>query len=105
MSIERKVDPITVAVLDNRFTAVTEEIARTMMRTSRSPIFAEARDFATAIFDKELRLIAQRDYLPVLAGAIPVALENMVESMMETSMKVMCLFTMTAMPVITMLRT
>lgn len=78
MPIERKVAPITVAVLDNRFTAVTEEIARTMMRTSRSPIFAEARDFATAIFDKELRLIAQRDYLPVLAGAIPVALENMV---------------------------
>jgi len=73
-------DPITVAVLDNRFTAITEEIARTMVRTSMSPIFAEARDFATAVFDSNLRLIAQRDYLPVLASAIPIALESMVTS-------------------------
>jgi len=80
MSTGKKVDPITVAVLDNRFTAITEEIARTMVRTSMSPIFAEARDFATAIFDKDLRLIAQRDYLPVLASAIPVALENIAKA-------------------------
>lgn len=73
---ERKIDPILVAVLDSRFFALTEEIARTMVRTSRSPIFAEARDFATAIFDKDLRLVAQRDYLPVLASAIPMAIEN-----------------------------
>ena len=74
------VDPITVAVLDNKFTAIADEMANTMIRTSRSPIFAEARDLATAIFDKDLRLIVQREHLPILAVAIPVALKYMVKA-------------------------
>ena len=73
---KRRVDLITVAVLDNRFSAIADEIARTMLRTSRSPIFGEALDFVTAIFDKDLRLVAQRDYVPVLAGAIPPAMKE-----------------------------
>ncbi len=75
MARERKVDPIVVAVLDNRFMAIAEEMGRTLERTSRSPIFAEARDFVTAIFTKDLRLIVQVEYIPLLAGAIPIAME------------------------------
>ena len=74
----KKVDPILLAVLDSRFNQITEEIGRVLIRTSRSPVFAEARDFGVAIFDKDLRLIAQKEYIPVLAGAISVSLENMV---------------------------
>ncbi len=72
----RRVDPIVVAVLSSRFNAINEEMGRVLIRTSRSPIFAEARDFGVAIFDKDLRLIAQKEYIAVLAGAIPVALQN-----------------------------
>ncbi len=75
-----KVDPVTVAILDKRFLSLTEEMARALVRTSRSPIFAEARDFATGLFDKNLRLVAQNDYLPVLAGALPLAVENISET-------------------------
>jgi len=71
-----RVDPIVVAVLSSRFNAINEEMGRVLIRTSRSPIFAEARDFGVAIFDKHLRLIAQKEYIAVLAGAIPVALQN-----------------------------
>jgi N-methylhydantoinase B len=73
------VDPITVAVLDNRFTATVDEVAGAMVRTSMSPIFAEARDLCAGIFDKNLRLIAQRDYLPVLANNLGVALKEIAE--------------------------
>ncbi len=80
MATEKRIDPIIVAVLDNRLSAVTEEIARTLLRTSRSPIFSEAADFATAIFTKDLKLIAQKDHLAVLASAIPVAMENIAKA-------------------------
>lgn len=74
-----KVDPVLVAVLSNRIAAICEEMARTLMMTSRSGIFAEARDFVTAIFDKELRLIAQSEYFPGFAGALPYILPSLVE--------------------------
>lgn len=74
MSTNRKnIDPIVVAVLDSRLSAITKEMANSMMRTSRSPIFFEARDFVTALFTRDLKLIAQTDYIPILAGAIPTA--------------------------------
>ncbi|MFH0812030.1 MAG: hydantoinase B/oxoprolinase family protein [Pseudomonadota bacterium] len=74
-----KIDPITVAVCDNRFTAIVEQVAGAMVRTSMSPIFAEARDICSGIFDKELRIIAQRDYLPVLASNLSVAIKEIAE--------------------------
>jgi N-methylhydantoinase B len=44
-----------------------------MLRTSRSPIFVEARDFATSIFSADCRLLAQTHYIPVIGGATPYA--------------------------------
>ncbi len=68
-------DPISVAVISNRLAAITREMGQIMLLTSRSPIFSESRDFVTAIFDGQGRLIAQTSYIPVLLGAIPFALQ------------------------------
>ena len=46
-----------------------------MLRSSRSPIFAENKDFVTAVFDRRLRLVAQTAYIPVLMGASPFAVK------------------------------
>ena len=75
-STVKKADPILTAVLDSRFDAIVDMVAGAMVRTSMSPIFAEARDLSAAIFDKDLRLIAQRDWLPVLASNLPVAIQE-----------------------------
>lgn len=80
MMMKEKVDPILVAVLDSRLDAIPEEMARTLERTSRSPIFSEARDFVTSIFTRDLRLIAQKEYQPQLAGALPIAIRNIAKS-------------------------
>jgi len=81
MPIEmEKVDPILVSVLDSRFSSIVAEMAISMARTSRSPIFFEARDCVTAIFTRDLRLITQKDFIPVLAGAIPIALKHIAKS-------------------------
>lgn len=69
-----KIDPILVSVLTYRFSSICEEMGNTMLRTARSTIMSEARDFVTAIFDYKTRLIAQKDYLPALAGASPYTL-------------------------------
>jgi N-methylhydantoinase B len=68
------VDRILVSVIGNRFDAISKQIGETMLRTSRSPIFSEARDFVTAIFDNQQRLVAQTAYIPVLMGAQPYAM-------------------------------
>ena len=73
------VDRILVSVIGNRFDAISKEIGQTMLRTSRSPIFSEARDFVTAIFDNQLRLVAQTAYIPILMGAQPYAMRSIAE--------------------------
>ena len=70
------IDPIKVSVIDNRLDAISKEIGQTMLRTSRSPIFSEARDFVTGVFDHKLRLVAQTAYIPVLMGALPYAVKS-----------------------------
>lgn len=74
-----KVDSIIVAVLANRLDAITKEMGETMLRTSRSPIFAENRDFVTAIFDRRLRLVSQTAYIPALLGASPHGVKGIAE--------------------------
>jgi N-methylhydantoinase B len=46
-------------------------MGETMLRTSRSPIFSESRDFVAAIFDHRLRWVANAGYVPVIAGTTP----------------------------------
>ncbi len=58
------VDPITMSVVFHRLGAINEEMGITMMRTSRSPIFAEVHDFSCAICDWVPRIVAQVDGVP-----------------------------------------
>ena len=76
MNATRRIDPIVVSVVANRFDSVCMEIGETQLRTSRSPIFSEARDFVTGVFDDEFRLVAQQSYIPVQMGAMPYAVRS-----------------------------
>src|ERR1700723_1447934 len=65
-----KADPILVSIIPKRLDAIAEEMAQTLMMTSRSGIFAEARDFVTGLLDAEGRLLAQSRYFPGFACAM-----------------------------------
>lgn len=80
MAGKTKVDPITVSMLDNHYSAITEEMAKVLVRTSRSPIFAEAHDFGIAIFDRDVRQLAQKDWIPGNVCFLPVVVQNMVKA-------------------------
>ncbi len=64
------IDPILASVLQRRFKSITEEMGLTLLRTTRSPILNEARDFVTGLYDAKGRMLEQTEYIPILAFAI-----------------------------------
>ena len=74
-----RTDPVDVAVIRARFSSICNEMGETMLRTSRSPIFSEARDFTTAVFDHNIELVAQTVYIPNIAAATPFAARAIAE--------------------------
>ena len=80
-------DPILLTVVTNRLEGITREMGAGMLRSSRSPIFAENRDFVTAIFDRKVRLVAQTAYIPVLMGGSSYAVSSIANTSERTFMK------------------
>jgi N-methylhydantoinase B len=68
-------DPITLAVLQARFTAIVEEMGEALLRTAYSQILNASRDFSIALCDASGALVAQADHLPVHVGAMPYAVQ------------------------------
>jgi N-methylhydantoinase B len=71
-----KIDPIHLSVLQRRLKSITEEMGLTLLRTTRSPILNEARDFVTGLYDAKGRMLEQTEYIPVLAFALQPACEH-----------------------------
>jgi N-methylhydantoinase B len=74
------IDPIAVAVLQNRLNAIAEEMGEAMLRTAYSQILNSSRDFSIALIDAQCRLIAQADHIPVHVGAMPWAVRALIEA-------------------------
>ena len=70
------VDPIRASVLHRRLKSITEQMGLTLLRTTRSPILNEARDFVTGLYDARGRMLEQTEYIPVLAFALQPACEQ-----------------------------
>jgi N-methylhydantoinase B len=77
--MSEKIDPILASVLQRRFKSVTEEMGLTLLRTTRSPILNEARDFVTGIYDRKGRMLEQTEYIPILAFAIQPVCEAIID--------------------------
>ena len=68
MTVE--IDPIPASVIQRRLKSITEEMGLTLLRTTRSPILNEARDFVTGLYDADGEMLEQTEYIPVLAFAL-----------------------------------
>lgn len=62
-------DPFLLEIMRNYLVTTCQEMGMTMMRTSFSPIFNEARDFIVVLFDAEVELLAQVDFVPAMLGS------------------------------------
>lgn len=78
-SVPSSVDPITLSVVFHRLGTINREMGITMMRTSRSPIFAEVHDFSCAICDFASRIVAQVDGVPSHTASSMLAARAIVE--------------------------
>ena len=67
------IDPVFASVLERRLKAITEEMGLTLLRTTRSPILSEARDFVTGLYGPRGEIWAQSEYIPILAFALQPA--------------------------------
>ena len=76
MGNKTKIDPILVPVIQNAFLSVCQRMGETMLRTSRSTIFSEARDFVIGLFDSKRQMIAQQAYIPVQMGSMPFGIRS-----------------------------
>ncbi|MBN2123041.1 MAG: hydantoinase B/oxoprolinase family protein [Deltaproteobacteria bacterium] len=76
--MSKKIDPILASVLQRRFKSITEEMGLTLLRTTRSPILNEARDFVTGLYDHRGGMLEQTEYIPILAFAIQPVCERIV---------------------------
>lgn len=61
-------NPITLALTQNRLDNISVEMGHVMSRTARSPIFNQSHDFSCFVCDGQGRLISQADGLPIHTG-------------------------------------
>ena len=79
MTAHGTIDPILVSVLQRRLKSITGEMGLTLLRTTRSPILNEARDFVTGLYDAGGRMLEQTEYIPILAFALQPVCEYIIE--------------------------
>jgi len=77
--VKPRTDPIQVSVLQRRLKSITEEMGLTLLRTTRSPILNEARDFVTGLYDAEGRMLEQTENLPILSFSLSPVCEHIAE--------------------------
>jgi N-methylhydantoinase B len=63
-----KLDPVALAVIQNRLNHITLQMGLVMLRTARSPIFSHAHDFSCFITDAKGSVVAQADGIPIHTG-------------------------------------
>lgn len=69
------VDPIAAEVIRHALNSAANQIKKTLVRTAFSPIIYEVLDFAAALYDRKLRLLAQAPTLPLFMGTLNFCVE------------------------------
>jgi N-methylhydantoinase B len=59
--------------------AISQEMAYAMLRSSRSPIWNEAKDFMTAVYGPDGRTLGQIEYIPLIGWGTQPCLEYIIE--------------------------
>src|SRR5580692_2214063 len=71
-------DPITTEVIRHGLDAAADQMKLTLRRTAFSPVIYEMTDFAAALYDREVRLLAQAQALPLFLGTLSFCIESAV---------------------------
>lgn len=61
-------NPVTLALVQNRLDYICQLMGRVMTRTARSPIFSHAHDFSCFVTDTDGYIVSQADGIPIHTG-------------------------------------
>src|SRR4051812_33715071 len=73
-------DPITTEVIRHGLNSAAALMKRALMRTAFSPVIYEVLDFAVALYDRQVRLLAQAPSMPIFMGTLNFCVERAVEA-------------------------
>lgn len=71
-------DPITVQVLRNALSSISDEMALAIMRTAYSSIVRDSMDYSTGLCDRQGRVIAHGMTMALHLGSFPDAMQRLV---------------------------
>lgn len=74
-----RADPVVTELIRNSLNSAADQMKRTLIRTSFSPIVYEALDFTVVLYDRDIRLLAQAPTMPTFMGAMNFCVEAAVE--------------------------
>src|SRR5699024_596463 len=80
-------DPITLEIIRNRLTTISDEMESTLLRTAYSPIVKEGLDASSAIFDIKGQTIAQAAAIPIHLGCLIPAVNRIIDLWPPEQMK------------------
>lgn len=78
------IDPVTLAVTQNRLDHMTQQMGWVMLRTARSPIFSQSHDFSCFIATAQGEVIAQADGIPIHTGSGGFAIRALLNTFGDT---------------------
>ncbi len=73
-------DPITTEIVRHSLNSAANQMKRALIRTAFSVVIYEMLDFAVAIYDRKIRLLAQSPTLPAFMGTMSFCVEAAVEA-------------------------
>jgi len=73
------IDAVTLEVMNNRLSAIAEEMGVVLARTGFSPNVKERQDFSCAVFDSSAELVAQAAHIPVHLASTSLSVRAAVE--------------------------
>lgn len=74
-----EIDPITAEIIRCGLEDIANEMGLTMTRTATTPIFSEAHDVSTAIFDAQGRMQALAQAIAIHMGAMKFSVQSALE--------------------------
>ncbi|MBN2865143.1 MAG: hydantoinase B/oxoprolinase family protein [Thiotrichales bacterium] len=77
-------DPIQLALFNNRFMSIAEQMGATLAKTSHSVNIKERLDFSCALFDQHGQLIANAPHVPVHLGSMGESVKTVIAKVGST---------------------
>ncbi|MEP7247106.1 MAG: hydantoinase B/oxoprolinase family protein [Gammaproteobacteria bacterium] len=80
-NVLERADSITTEVIRHALASGAKQMKTVLVRTAVSPIVYEGQDFACALYDRQMRLLAQAETIPIFVGTMGFCIQAAVDAL------------------------